>query len=217
MRICLVSDRQRLGRALNCPPREWGDLLVAQVAAASQAGIDYVQIREADLEAGDLARLVRRCLEATRRTATRVLVNDRLDVAIACGAGVQLKERSARPVDVRRVARAGVLIGASVHTTAGVETRKGADLLIAGTVRPTASKPGVEYLDEDGLRAIVRVADGLQVLGIGGLNVDSIPLLKASGAAGMAAVGAFIPGAHEELRTFVQNRVTDLRFAFDSA
>ena len=202
---------------MNRPAADWNNLLVEQVAAASRAGIEYVQIREADLDARDLTRLVGRCLEAADGTTTRILVNDRLDVAIASGAGVQLKERSLRPVDARRIVGAGFLIGASVHTTTGVETRKGADLLIAGTVRPTASKPGVEYLDEDGLRAIVRVADGLPVLGIGGLNVESVPLLKASGAAGLAAVGAFIPGAHEELRTFVQNRVSDLRFAFDSA
>ena len=217
MQICLVSDRRRLGQAQNRPSTDWIALLVAQVAAASQAGIDYVQIREADLEARDLAMLVRRCLDVTRGTITRLLVNDRVDVALACGAGVQLKERSSRPADVRRIAPAGFLIGASVHTPAGAEARKGADLLIAGTVRPTASKSGVEYLDEDGLRAIVEVADGRPVLGIGGLNLDSIPLLKASGAAGMAAVGAFIPEAHHELRTFVQNRVNDLRFAFDSA
>ena len=48
------------------------------------------------------------------------------------------------------------------------------------------------------------------------MKLDSIPMLKASGAAGMAAVGAFIPEAHDDLQTFVQNRVTELRFAFDS-
>ena len=217
MRICLVSDRLRLGRSSGRPASAWNDLLVQQVAAAAAAGVDYVQIREPDLSGRELADLTRRCLQVAKGSTTRVLVNDRVDVAIAAGAdGVHLKERSASIDAIRDILPPSFLIGASVHTTASARWRKGANLLIAGTVRPTASKSVVDYLDEDGLRAIVRVADGLPVLGIGGLKVDSIPMLKASGAAGMAAVGAFIPEAHDDLQTFVQNRVTELRFAFDS-
>jgi thiamine-phosphate pyrophosphorylase len=147
-----------------------------------------------------------------------VLVNDRVDVALAAGAsGVHLKERSILPDQVRRITPPGFLIGCSVHTTAAVPARIAADFLIAGTVGPTASKPSVDYLNKDGLEAIVEAAATQPVLGIGGLDISSMPLLTASGAAGMAAVGAFVPRAGEDVRAFVQNRVNGLRLAFDSA
>jgi thiamine-phosphate diphosphorylase len=147
-----------------------------------------------------------------------VLVNDRVDVALAAGAhGVQLKERSMMPRDVRAIAPQPFIIGASVHSVASATARKDADFLIAGTVRPTESKRGADYLDEVGLRAIVAAAAGQPVLGIGGLDTPSGPLLAASCAAGMAAVGAFVPGAAEDVFQGVQKRVIALRFALESA
>jgi thiamine-phosphate pyrophosphorylase len=144
-------------------------------------------------------------------------VNDRLDVALAAGAhGVQLKEASIPPLEARRIAPPGFLIGCSVHSVAAIAARKGADFFIAGTVRPTASKPRVDYLDEVGLKAIVGAAEGQPVIGIGGLNERSIPLLAAAGAAGMAAVGAFVPDEGDEIRAGVKKRVTALRFALES-
>jgi thiamine monophosphate synthase len=82
---------------------------------------------------------------------------------------------------------------------------------------PTASKRAVDYLDEDGLRNVVEVAAGQPVLGIGGLNVDAIPMLASSRAAGLAAIGAFIPSAGEDVAEFVQKRAIAMRLAFDSA
>ena len=64
---------------------------------------------------------------------------------------------------------------------------------------------------------MIDAAHGTPVLGIGGLDLPSIPLLAASGAAGLAAVGAFIPTVGQDLTEFVQKRVIDMRFAFDSA
>jgi thiamine monophosphate synthase len=90
-------------------------------------------------------------------------------------------------------------------------------LLIAGTVLPTASKPSVDYLGKAGLEAIVKAAAHQPVLGIGGLDIPSMRLLAESGAAGMAAVGAFIPSAGDDITEFVQKRVEGLRLAFDSA
>lgn len=217
MILCLVTDRRRLGQAAGAPADEWFDLVREQVSAASQAGVDLVQVREPDLEARDLVHLVRSLVAATAGTQAKVLVNDRVDVALAAGAsGVHLKERGFLPSDVRRIVPAGFLIGCSVHSTAAAAARKAADFLIAGTVRPTASKPAVEYLDQDGLERIVQVAAGQPVLGIGGLDMPSIPLLAASCAAGMAAVGAFIPTTGRGVSEFVQKRVSELRFALES-
>ena len=217
MILCLVTDRRRLGESLGLPQGRWIEALRSQVEGASRAGIDYIQVREPDLEAGQLVELVRTLMPfASGRT--RILVNDRIDVAIAAGAsGVHLKEQSILPAEARRMTPPGFVIGCSVHGISAVSARKSADLLIAGTVRPTASKPAVEYLDEDGLRRIVDAAAGQPVLGIGGLDSSQIPLLVASGAVGMAAVGAFIPSGRDSVAEFVQKRVEDLRFALESA
>jgi thiamine-phosphate pyrophosphorylase len=218
MMICLVTDRRRLGAAAGAGPSEWIDLLLAQVEGAARAGIDYVQIREPDLDAAVLTPLVRSIAIKCRHSATKILVNDRLDVALAANAGgVQLKEASFAPDAARRMAPAGFVIGCSVHTPLTAAARRTADFLIAGTVLPTVSKAPADYLEWKGLERVVAVADGTPVLGIGGMDLSSIPLLAKAGAAGLAAVGAFIPKAAEDAVEFVQKRVTDMRFAFDSA
>jgi thiamine-phosphate diphosphorylase len=216
MKLCLVTDRRRLGEAVGAPPGGWPGVLREQVEAAARAGVDYVQVREGDLEAAELAELVRSLLAVIAGSGARLLVNDRIDVALATGAhGVHLKEQSILPGVVRRIAPAGFVIGCSVHTTAAVDARKAADFLIAGTVLSTASKRAPEYLNEEGLRRIVRAAAEQPVLGIGGLDVSSVPLLRAGGAAGLAAIGAFIPAGGESVWEFVQKRVRQLRFALD--
>jgi thiamine-phosphate diphosphorylase len=218
MLLCLVTDRRRLGAALGLPPGEWLDALELQVAAAVQAGVDYIQVREPDLEARDLTALVRRLVGRAGGSRSRILVNDRIDVALAARAsGVHLKEHSILPSEVRRITPPGFLIGCSVHGTTALDSRKSADLLIAGTVMPTASKSSVDYLGTDGLRGVVEAAAGQPVLGIGGLDLPSIPLLASTCAAGLAAIGAFIPAAGEDLSEFVQFRVNTMRLAFDSA
>jgi thiamine-phosphate pyrophosphorylase len=216
MKLCLVTDRRRLGAAVGARPGDWHDVLREQVQAAARAGVDYVQVREGDLEAAELAALVRSLLVTIAGSGTMLLVNDRIDVALATGAhGVHLKEQGILPDVARRIAPAPFVIGCSVHTTAAVDARKAADFLIAGTVLSTASKRAPEYLNEDGLRRIVRAAAEQPVLGIGGLDVASIPLLRASGAAGLAAIGVFIPVGGKSVSEFVQKRVQELRFALD--
>ena len=150
--------------------------------------------------------------------ASRILVNDRLDVALATRAhGVHLKDHSILPADVRRLSPPGFVIGCSVHDISSIAARKSADFLIAGTVLPKASKRAVDYLAHDGLSTVVEAAAGQPVLGIGGMDLSTIPMLASTRASGLAAIGAFIPAAGEELSDFVQNRVRVMRKAFDSA
>jgi thiamine-phosphate pyrophosphorylase len=218
MMLCLVTDRRRLGAAIGARPGEFIDALEAQVVAAARAGVDLVQVREPDLEAAHLTALVRSITFKCRDTAAKILVNDRFDVALAAkAAGVQLKESSFSPDDARRLASRGFLIGCSVHTPLTAIARRSADFLIAGTVKPTVSKQPAEYLDWKGLEIVIGAAAGTPVLGIGGLDLSSIPMLAASGAAGLAAVGAFIPTVGQAPIEFVKKRVIDMRFAFDSA
>lgn len=217
MTICLVTDRRRLGAAIGAGPADWVAALEEQVAAAVTAGVDLVQVREGDLEAGELAALIGRLVAAAAGTPARILVNDRTDVALVAGAaGVHLKERSFRPDDARKLAQPGFLIGCSVHGAAAAVERRHADYLMAGTVLPTRSKPDSTLLGWEGLAAVVAAVAGTPVLAIGGIDFSSMGLLASSGAAGLAAVGAFIPPAGENIHEFVQKRVIEMRLGFDS-
>lgn len=217
MMLCLVTDRRRLGAAVGAPESAWVDLLVQQVRGAVAGGVDLVQVRERDLDAGPLVAIVRRLIAEAPGAAERIVVNDRLDVAMACGArGVHLRELSFGVDDVRRVAPA-LAIGASVHDRAGALRRRGATYLLAGTVLPTASKGPGRLLGWEGLSEVVGAARDCAVLGIGGLDLPQVSYLARTGAAGLAAVGAFIPPNQDDVGAFAQNCARNLRLAFDSA
>jgi len=216
MTICLVTDRRRLGAAVGAGPAGWADALEQQVRAAAAGGIDLVQVREPDVEAAELVALVERLVAASAGTGTRIVVNDRMDVALAAGAaGVHLKERSYEPADARVLAPSGFLIGCSIHSAAAAVEKRSAQYLMAGTVLPTISKPEGQLLGWEGLAAAVAAAAGTPVLAIGGIDLPSMSLLASSGATGLAAIGAFIPPAGQDIYEFVQKRVIDMRLGFD--
>lgn len=219
MIVCLVTDRRRLGAAVGAPPAEYLDVLFEQITAAAGAEVDYVQIREPDLEARPLTAFVRSVAAKLRGSATRILVNDRLDVALAAGAdGVHLKESSVAPELARSLAPKHFVVACAVHTALTAAARRSADFIVAGTVLPTVSKVRADYLEWKGLAEVIGAANGTPVVGIGGLDLASIPLLARTGAAGVAAIGAFIPASGElGIEEFVKKRVMDMRFAFDSA
>jgi thiamine-phosphate pyrophosphorylase len=190
--ICLVTDRRRLAAA-DAAPGARRACLVAQARHAVDAVVDLIQVRERDLEAADLAALVADLLAVTRSTPTRLVVNDRIDVALACGAdGVHLRGDSIPIAAARRLAPAGFLIGRSVHGVDEAIGAGGADYLIAGPVFPSASKPAqAPLLGIEGLRSIVKAVD-LPVLAIGGITGERIGEVAAAGAAGFAAIGLFM-------------------------
>jgi thiamine-phosphate diphosphorylase len=199
--LCLVTDRRRRS-------------VVEQCRDAVQAGVDLIQVRERDLEAAALSALVAELVRLTRGTETRVVVNERLDVALASGAdGVHLRGDSIPAARARSMVPAGFLIGRSVRDAAGaVEAAAGADYLIAGTVFPSLSKPGLqEHLGLQGLAAIVRSVS-VPVLAIGGVSLDGIGRIAQAGAAGVAAIGLFL---EEGFRLAAV--VREARLRFDSA
>lgn len=199
MIVCLVTDRARIDP-------------VEQSARAATAGIDLIQVRERDLDAKPLARLVMRVLEAVRGSRTRVVVNDRLDVALACGAhGVHLRADSIAASAARTIVPRGFLIGRSVHSVAdATEAATGSDYLIAGTVFQTPSKPGsAPLLGIDGLNAIAGTAT-VPVLAIGGVTAGRLDEIARSGAAGIAGIGLFC--SDEGLGSITQQA----RLRFDS-
>lgn len=190
--ICLVTDRRRLVAGA-APPGAARACLVAQVRHAVDAGVDLIQVRERDLAAGALAALVSELLAITRHTSTRIVVNDRLDVALSCGAaGVHLRSDSIPVSGARRLAPPGFLIGRSVHGVDEAIAAADADYLIAGTVFPSVSKAAAApLLGLEGLRSIVRAVDR-PVLAIGGIAGERIGEVAAAGAAGLAAIGLFM-------------------------
>ena len=190
---CLVTDRRRLagsGASFDHAHR----VLLVQLGNAVNSGVDIIQVRERDLEAGDLAALVAAVVSLVRGTTTRVVVNDRLDVALACGAdGVHLRGDSIPTAEARRVVPGGFVIGRSVHTVDEASAAEGCDYVIAGTVFQSRSKaPNAPVLGIDGLRSIV-AASRAPVLAIGGVTADRFGAIAAAGAAGVAGIGLFLP------------------------
>jgi thiamine-phosphate pyrophosphorylase len=170
--------------------------LVAKAADAVARGAAVVHIRERDLADGALLDLVRATAQALAGSGARVLVNDRVDVAIAGGAaGVHLRGDSPRCGRVRAIVPDGFLIGRSVHTLEEVDAvaAEGAcDYLMFGTVFASAGKPpGHPIAGLDALAEACRRSP-LPVIAIGGMTPEREADVARAGASGLAAVGWFM-------------------------
>ncbi len=190
LRSHFVTDRVRFGLTV-------ADL-VHRVTRAASTGVDVVQVRERDLDDSHLLVLVRDVVAAVSGTSTRVLVNDRADVAIAAGAhGVHLRGDSPRASRVRAILPAGFIVGRSVHSLEEIDATvaDGAcDYLMFGTVFPSAGKPqGHRVAGVEALREACR-RSALPVIAIGGIDRSRVEEIAQSGAAGFAAVAMFMEG-----------------------
>lgn len=119
------------------------------------------------------------------------VVNDRVDVALAAGAGgVQLGRRSMAPLDVRQLLGTDAVIGSSVGTADGARAAlgAGADFLLAGSVFATATHPGREGMGMVGLAEIAGL--GAPTVAIGGMTPERVAEARAAGARGVAAIRA---------------------------
>ena len=160
------------------------------VEAAVASEITLVQIREKALSARVLHELATRAASITRGTATRLLVNDRFDIARTAGAdGVHLTSRSLPAHRVREICGPDFLIGVSVHAIdearAAIEA---ADFVVYGPVFATGSKQpqGLEKL-----REVTSALNGFPVVAIGGIDLDNAPECFQAGASGIAAIRMF--------------------------
>ncbi len=187
MKRYYITDRR------SCP----GELLDT-VKANARSGVEWVQIREKDLGSRDLLALARRAVRRVAPFATKVLVNGRLDVALAAGAhGVHLPSSAPPPAALRQIAPPGFLIAVSTHTVSEVcrAEREGADFVVFGPVYPTRSKPGlVDIPGIEGLRAACSAA-GIPVAALGGLTPGRMAACAAAGAAAVAGISMFQAGA----------------------
>ena len=210
--ICLVTDRHRVS-----PPGEGG--LLRLIAHAAQAGVDLIHLREPSLSGRALFELTGAAVAAAAGTPARIVVNDRLDIALAADAhGVHLRADSVSADRMRPLAPPGFVIGRSVHSLseAVAAAQSGADYLVAGTVYPTPSKPGGRLLGIDGLATIAAAVD-VPVLAIGGVVADKVWDVAATGAAGLAAIGLFADATTDtdgRLDRHLRDLLARLRAAF---
>lgn len=185
--LMLITDRKRTPGGL--------ETLVRRAVAG---GVDIVQIREKDLGAHALLDLARAVIAAAG--AVPVLINDRLDVALAAGArGVHLGGASI-PVDrARAIAPRGFLIGYSAHTVAEAldAERHGADYVTLSPVFPTASKPGAPAIGPAAIAEAVRRL-AIPVVALGGITPENLPAVARAGARRVAVISAIGGAADPE-------------------
>jgi thiamine-phosphate pyrophosphorylase len=198
LRLCLVTDRaQTRGRDL-----------VGVVVECLAAGLPAVQVREKDLGAAELAALCRRLRVPTRERGALLIVNDRVDVALAVGAdAVQRTGASLAVDDIRAITGPRLRIGASVHSLddAVDAEAKGADWIVFGPVYDTPSKR--RYGAPQGLDALAKVTGRvrLPVIAIGGVTPERVREVRAAGAHGVAAIAAILnaPSPADAVRHFL--------------
>jgi thiamine-phosphate pyrophosphorylase len=200
--LCYVTDRRSLRAGES---REAQHTLLLKIGAAAAACVDWIQIREKDLSARDCGLLTREALrglansQASHAASVRILVNDRVDVALSeHAAGVHLGENSLPLPEARRLAGSHVqnrdfLIGVSCHSLEAAKTGAsgGADYLFFGPVFATPSKAA--HGPPQGLALLAQVcrAVSIPVLAIGGVTVANASACLAAGASGIAAIRLF--------------------------
>jgi thiamine-phosphate pyrophosphorylase len=204
--LCYVTGRRSLSAT---SPADSIEALIRKIAQVAAAGVDWVQIREKDLTASELASLTRQSLEIVAKSsaknscATRVLLNDRLDVAIAERAGgVHLGERSLPVAEAKQLVASALrkhavdqkfLIGVSCHSleSAQAAERSGADYIFFGPVFATPSKETFGPPQGTALLEQACCAVSIPVLAIGGITLETSAACLAAGASGIAAIRLF--------------------------
>ena len=192
------------------------DALLSKIAEAARVGVDYIQLREKDLSTGKLEDLAREAVCAIgevklatghRPPTTALLINSRIDVALAVGAdGVHLRSDDVSPRDVRHLIGRSVhcslttdhfLIAASCHTPADVHRAKGADFAVFAPVFEKKDRPETHPAGLNALREACKAQ--IPVLALGGVTPENAAACLEAGAAGIAAI-----------RLFQENRIEDV-------
>lgn len=212
-RVMLVTDRRRLAEGVGVRESDWEGVLIQQIQGAVAGGVDLVQVREPDLSAARLSQFLRTLFQNVAYSRDRIVVNDRLDIALGAGArGVHLPEQGLQVAAARALSGADrLLVGRSVHDVPAAAASRGADYLIAGSVHASRSHPGGRVMGWEGFRDVVVAADGIPVLAIGGLGIGDVEAIVRAGGTGLAAVDWFVPPrGTRDLAGFVHERVVEL-------
>ena len=182
LRLYAVTDRAWLR----------GQTLEQQMEAALQGGVTCVQLREKQLDRESFIQSGRSIGSLCRRYGVPLIINDDLDVALACGAdGVHVGQDDLPVEEVRRRVGDKMIVGVSAHNPE--EARRayegGADYLGAGAVFGSTTKTNVTALSHEALRAICDAVP-IPVVAIGGITRENLPQLACTGVAGVAVVSA---------------------------
>ena len=221
--LCYVTDRRTLVSTETYEAQqsfEARKILLEKIAAAAAAGVDWIQIREKDLSGKECSLLAHEAVRiatnssrgaavkpsasakskaAREQSFARILVNDRLDVALAAHTGgVHLGEKSLPPEEAKQLVKSlqrekDFLVGVSCHSleAAKAAERGGADYLFFGPVFATPSKAA--YGAPQGLKYLAEVcrAVAIPVLAIGGITLENTTECLSAGASGIAAIRLF--------------------------
>lgn len=182
---CYITDRRTLRP---------GGTLEGAIGENLARGVEWIQIREKDLPARELFRLARSIQALPNPGGTKILINTRVDIALAVGAsGAHLPAGSPWPREWRAIAPAGFLMGVSCHSAAEVRQGEagGADYVVFGPVFAPLSK-GFPVAAR-GLEELAKAAAAVRipVLALGGVTRENRDACIAAGAAGVAGISLF--------------------------
>lgn len=185
---------------LVAPPRlERGDL-AAMVGELAGAGVDVIQLRDKQAEAGDLLRHGEPIATACRDAGIPFVINDRPDVALALGAdGVHLGQNDLPLAVARRILGPAAIVGRSTHTPEEVEREVaaaahpgGPDYIAVGPVYATPTKPGRPAAGLELVRHAARHAGTVPWFAIGGIDESNVAEVVAAGARRIVVVRAIV-------------------------
>ncbi len=186
------------------------------VEEAIKAGITFLQLREKDLDYASFLQLAKEIRNITDKYKIPYVVNDNIEVAMACGAdGVHVGQSDMDAKDVRRIIGQDKILGVSAQTVeqAVLAEKNGADYIGVGTVFPTSTKLDAEGVSFETLKEICK-AVSIPVVAIGGINKDNAMKLAGSSIDGIAVVSAIfaqedITAAVKELRQISSRMVSN--------
>jgi len=182
--LYLVTDRRWLGERT----------LWDSVEEAIRGGVTLVQLREKEISSKEFLELAQRVKEVTDRHGIPLIINDRIDIALAMDAGgVHVGPEDLTVPLARKLLGDGKIIGASAASVdeALLFQTQGADYLGVGAVFPTATKRGTEKVGLDDLRRI-KSAVHIPVVAIGGINMENVTPVIETGVDGVAVVSAIM-------------------------
>lgn len=172
-----------------------------KIEAALKAGVDYIQLREKNISSAEYLLRAKRLREMTEKYHTRLIINDRLDLAVLSGAdGVHLGQEDVPVKDARRFLGAQGIIGATAKTPeqAKQAMEDGADYLGSGAWFFTETKKDALPISEDTYRKILQSAS-IPNLAVGGINAENCKKPLSLGAGGLAISAGILkaedPGA----------------------
>ena len=207
--LIVITDREILSRASGWKLRD-----AVRAAAASGAGM--IQLREKNMSGVEMIRLADELREALEGTGCAFTVNDRIDVAMACGAeGVHLGQADFPLPRARAIAGDALFYGVTAGRSAWASraAAEGADYIGVGPICETGSKADARVsIGPEGFRRIIEHAPGLPAVAIGGVGMENVEAIVEAGASGVAVIGAVMGASNPEAATRdLRNRIERAR------